>query len=247
MMKTVCSISMLLVLLGCQTELYTDVSQKEGNEMLSILLSEGIVATKEAGKDNTVKLMVDDSQISLAVDVLSRKGYPREQFSTLKDLFPKDDLISSPLAEKARLIYAKSQELSFTLSQFDGVLIARVHIVLEDEKGKLRPGERPTPASASVFIKHAADIVLDSYTPQIKQLVNKSIEGLDYAHISVVMVPSSEVRVTNKGKQLENILSIQVTNDTAKNLIALIGFFVLLLIGSNATTFFLSRRNVKRG
>lgn len=238
-------LSMVLCLVGCQAELYTGVDQKEGNEMLSILLSEGVVASKEPDKDNTVKLMVDNAQIAFAVDVLKRNGYPREQFSTLKDVFPKDDLISSPLAERARLIYAKSQELSATLSQIDGVLVARVHVVLEEEE--LRPGERPTPASASVFIKHAADIALDSYVPQIKLLVNNSIEGLNYDRISVVMVPSSEARLTSKVKQFENILSIEVTKDTASNLIMLLVLLALLLIGSNLATFLWCRRNVKGG
>ncbi|EFP95863.1 type III secretion system inner membrane ring lipoprotein SctJ [Vibrio caribbeanicus] len=238
-------LSMVLCLVGCQAELYTGVDQKEGNEMLSILLSEGVVASKEPDKDNTVKLMVDNAQIAFAVDVLKRNGYPREQFSTLKDVFPKDDLISSPLAERARLIYAKSQELSATLSQIDGVLVARVHVVLEEEE--LRPGERPTPASASVFIKHAADIALDSYVPQIKLLVNNSIEGLNYDRISVVMVPSSEARLTSKVKQFENILSIEVTKDTASNLIMLLVLLALLLLGSNLATFLWCRRNVKGG
>ena len=238
-------LSMVLCLVGCQAELYTGVDQKEGNEMLSILLSEGVVASKEPDKDNTVKLMVDNAQIAFAVDVLKRNGYPREQFSTLKDVFPKDDLISSPLAERARLIYAKSQELSATLSQIDGVLVARVHVVLEE--GELRPGERPTPASASVFIKHAADIALDSYVPQIKLLVNNSIEGLNYDRISVVMVPSSEARLTSKVKQFENILSIEVTKDTASNLIMLLVLLALLLVGSNLATFLWCRRNVKGG
>lgn len=238
-------LSMVLCLVGCQAELYTGVDQKEGNEMLSILLSEGVVASKESDKDNTVKLMVDNAQIAFAVDVLKRNGYPREQFSTLKDVFPKDDLISSPLAERARLIYAKSQELSATLSQIDGVLVARVHVVLEEEE--LRPGERPTPASASVFIKHAADIALDSYVPQIKLLVNNSIEGLNYDRISVVMVPSSEARLTSKVKQFENILSIEVTKDTASNLIMLLVLLALLLLGSNLATFLWCRRNVKGG
>lgn len=238
-------LSMVLCLVGCQAELYTGVDQKEGNEMLSILLSEGVVASKEPDKDNTVKLMVDNAQIAFAVDVLKRNGYPREQFSTLKDVFPKDDLISSPLAERARLIYAKSQELSATLSQIDGVLVARVHVVLEEEE--LRPGERPTPASASVFIKHAADIALDSYVPQIKLLVNNSIEGLNYDRISVVMVPSSEARLTSKVKQFENILSIEVTKDTASNLIMLLVLLALLLLGSNLATFLWCRRNVQGG
>ncbi|MDP2570327.1 type III secretion inner membrane ring lipoprotein SctJ [Photobacterium damselae subsp. piscicida] len=248
--KTMRAVSMLLVLflVGCQAELYTGVSQKEGNEMLSVLLSEGVVATKEPDKDNTVKLMVDNAQIVFAIDALKRKGYPREQFSTLKEVFPKDNLISSPLAERARLIYAKSQELSATLSQIDGVLVARVHVVLKDQNLRpVRPGERPTPASASVFIKHAADVALDSYVPQIKLLVNNSIEGLNYDRISVVMVPSSEVRVTPQGNQFESILSIQVTKDTASHLIVILVFLVLLIIGSNVATFAWCRRNVKRG
>ncbi|EGQ8507348.1 TPA: SctJ family type III secretion inner membrane ring lipoprotein Vsc [Vibrio parahaemolyticus] len=243
-MRALCLV-LALFLVGCQTELYTNVSQKEGNEMLSILLSEGVVATKEPDKDNKVKLMVDSSQIAFAVDALKRKGYPREQFSTLKEVFPKDDLISSPLAERARLVYAKSQELSSTLSQIDGVLVARVHVVLEDQD--LRPGERPTPASASVFIKHAADVALDSYVPQIKLLVNNSIEGLNYDRISVVMVPSSEVRVTTQSNQFKSILSVQVTKETANHLIGILVFMVLLLIGSNVATFTWCHRSAKRG
>ncbi|GAD74319.1 type III secretion system inner membrane ring lipoprotein SctJ [Vibrio azureus] len=234
-----------LILVGCQSELYTNISQQEGNEMLSILLSEGVNASKEPGKDNTINLMVDSSQMAFAVDTLKRKGYPKEKFSTLKEVFPKDDLISSPLAERARLIYAKSQELSSTLSQIDGVLVARVHVVLETEN--LRPGERATPASASVFIKHAADIALDSYVPQIKLLVNNSIEGLNYDRISVVMVPSSEVRVASKGNQLETVLSVRVTKGTANRLIGIVVFLLLLLIASNVATYFWTRRITHRG
>jgi type III secretion protein J len=239
------ALAMTVFIMGCQTELYTNISQKEGNEMLSILLAEGVAAAKEPDKDNTVKLMVDNSQIAFAVDALKRNGYPREEFSTLKDVFPKDDLISSPLAERARLIYAKSQELSSTLSQIDGVLVARVHVVLEEKE--LRPGERPTPASASVFIKHAADVALDSYVPQIKLLVNNSIEGLNYDRISIVMVPSSEVRRGSQENHFESILSVQVSQDSVGNLIAIFVLLFVLLIGSNAATYFWCRRNVKHG
>ncbi|MDF5601893.1 EscJ/YscJ/HrcJ family type III secretion inner membrane ring protein, partial [Vibrio parahaemolyticus] len=98
-----------------------------------------------------------------------------------------------------------------------------------------------------VFIKHAADIALDSYVPQIKLLVNNSIEGLDYDRISVVMVPSSEVRVATQNNQFKSILSVQVTKETANNLIAILVFLVAALIGSNIATFTWCRRNTKRG
>ena len=239
------ALTMVVFLSGCQTELYTNISQKEGNEMLSILLSEGVNADKEPDKDNTVKLLIERSQIAFAVDVLKRKGYPREEFSSLNEVFPKDDLISSPLAERARLIYAKSQELSSTLSEIDGVLVARVHVVLE-EKG-LRPGENPTLASASVFIKHAADVALDSYVPQIKLLVNNSIEGLGYDRISVILVPSAQDRIMPQGKQFDSILSIQVSKSSAHRFIALLLALFVLLIGSNIAMYYWCNRSVKRG
>ena len=97
-------LALVLALGGCKVELYTGISQKEGNEMLALLRSEGVSADKQADKDGTVRLLVEESDIAEAVEVLKRKGYPRENFSTLKDVFPKDGLISSPIEERARLV-----------------------------------------------------------------------------------------------------------------------------------------------
>lgn len=94
-------LALVLALGGCKVELYTGISQKEGNEMLALLRSEGVSADKQADKDGTVRLLVEESDIAEAVEVLKRKGYPRENFSTLKDVFPKDGLISSPIEERA--------------------------------------------------------------------------------------------------------------------------------------------------
>ena len=197
-------LALVLALGGCKVELYTGISQKEGNEMLALLRSEGVSADKQADKDGTVRLLVEESDIAEAVEVLKRKGYPRENFSTLKDVFPKDGLISSPIEERARLNYAKAQEISHTLSEIDGVLVARVHVVLPEERDGL--GRKSSPASASVFIKHAADVQLDAYVPQIKQLVNNGIEGLSYDRISVVLVPSAGVRQVPLAPRFECLL-----------------------------------------
>lgn len=224
-------LSCVLLLGGCKVELYVGLSQKEGNEMLALLRSEGVAAAKQPDKEGKIKLLVEESDIGQAVDVLKRKGYPRENFSTITDVFPKDSLISSPLEERARLNYAKAQELSGTLSEIDGVLVARVHVVLPEERDGL--GKKSSPASASVFIKHAADVQLDAYVPQVKQLVNNGIEGLSYDRISVVLVPSQDVRQVPLAPRYETFLSIQVAEASRSRLLGLVMLMLALLLVSN--------------
>lgn len=229
-----------LLLSGCKVELYTGVTQKEGNEMLALLQTEGISSDKQPDKDGLIKLMVEESDVAQAIEALKRKGYPRESFSTLQDVFPKDGLISSPIEERARLTYAKAQEISNTLSEIDGVLVARVHVVLPESNEGV--GKKPSPASASVFIKHAADIQLDTYIPQIKQLVNNSIEGLAYDRISVVLVPSADVRQSPLMARNTSLFSIEVSEDSKWRLGGLIALLLALVVTSNLAQFMWHRR-----
>ena len=233
-----------LLLSGCKVELYTGVTQKEGNEMLALLQTEGISSDKQPDKDGNIKLLVEESDVAQAIDALKRKGYPRESFSTLQDVFPKDGLISSPIEERARLTYAKAQEISNTLSEIDGVLVARVHVVLPE--GNEGFNKKPSPASASVFIKHAADIQLDTYIPQIKQLVNNGIEGLAYDRISVVLVPSADIRQTQLMARNTSLFSIEVSEGSKWRLGVLIALLLTLVVTSNLAQY-LWHRSRSRG
>lgn len=231
---------LILCLVGCKVELYLGLSQREANDMLALLDAEGISASKVQDKDNKVKIMVDESDIGRSVTALKRKGYPREVFSSLNDVFPKDSLISSPLEEQARLTYVKSQELSKTLSEIDGVLVARVHVVLPEPRDSL--GRKSAPASASIFIKHTADASLDMYIPQMKQLLSNSIEGLAYDRISVVLVPSAEVRQVQLATRNDSVFSIQVAEGSRTRLLGLLGLMLALLVLSNVVQYLFSRR-----
>lgn len=229
-------IGCLLVLSGCKTELYNGLSQKEGNEMLAILLVAGISTEKLPDSDERIKLMVEESQLSLALATLKSQGYPKDKFASLGDVFPDEGLISSPLEERARLMFAKSQEISSTLSQIDGVITARVHIVKPQEE-KIRGRNKEITSSASVFIKHAPNIDIESLVPQIKLLVNNSIEGLNYDRISVILVPAIESRLVSNQQKLVTVLSLKMAASSEQRFISLLSLFIMVLLGTNLATY----------
>ena len=180
-----------LLLAGCQTELFNALPQEEANDMVAILLQGGLGASKTRAKDGTDSVLVEKDQFAQAVDLLRAHGYPRHKFSSMGDVFQPSGLVASPMQEQARFLWALGQELSATVSEIDGVLTARVQVVLPDNDLLKRD---PTPSSASVFIRYDDQSTVSALVPQIKSLVANSVEGLSYDKVSVVLVPVRHVQ-----------------------------------------------------
>ena len=178
----------VLALAGCKTELYSALPEQEANEMIALLMQHDIGADKLMAKDGTDVVMVDKSRFAQAVDTLHNAGLPRKTFESMGDVFKTGGLVASPLQERARFLYALGQELSGTISQIDGVLSARVAVVLPENDILDRS---PTPSSASVFVRYDAASNVDHLVPQIKMLVADSVQGLSYDRVSVVLVPAT--------------------------------------------------------
>ncbi len=179
---------MSVFLSSCQMELYSNLSENDVNNMLSIMLSNGIDAEKVIDKKtSSYVLMIDKGKIPEAISLLHEHGYPREKVAGVKDLFKKEGLVSSPMEERVRYIYALSQSVQETLSQIDGVLTARVHIVMPENNPFV---DTIKPSSASVFIKYHPSSDIKNIKSKIKLIVEKSIEGLTYEKVSVVMLPA---------------------------------------------------------
>lgn len=186
-LRPVAALAVVALLLGaCKTDLYTKLSEREANEMVALLLDKGIAASRVGAKDGSSSVQVDEGRFAQAVEVLKAGGYPRQSFTNMGEVFKGGGLIASPTEERARYVYALSEELSKTISSIDGVLSARIHVVLP--KNDLLKQDA-TPSSASVFIRHDQDAQLKTLLPQIKMLVANSIEGLNYEKVSVVFVP----------------------------------------------------------
>ena len=220
-----------LVLTGCQVELYSGLSEKEGNSMLAILLDGGIVAEKLVNKDKMVTLMVPSDDVSNAIKLLKSFGYPKEKYSTIGDIFPKDGLISSPTEERARYTYSMSQELSSTLSEIDGVITARVHVVLPQEQDSL--SDVNYPSSASVFIKYTPELELAGFIPKVKTLVSNSIEGLSLDKITVSLFPATRIHQSGSlTPKMDSVLFIKVSPGSAGPLRVLVFTLIFLLLAA---------------
>ena len=103
------------------------------------------------------------------------------------DVFQKQGLVSTPSEERMRYIYALSQELSQTLRKIDGVIAARVHVVIPANDPL---SDKVRPSSAAVFIKHRPDVDLRLLAPAVKEMVAHSIEGLTHDQVSLSLFES---------------------------------------------------------
>lgn len=202
MFMRACSTLLLCLLLSACEErsaLHSRLSEQDANEVIAALADKSIHASKQADKDG-LTVLVEPADMNSAVHALEAAGLPRRSRPSLGDIFRKEGVISTPLEERARYIYALSQELESTLSQIDGVVLARVHVVLPE---RVAPGEPVQPASASVFIKHTGALEPDSITPRVRNLIASGIPGMaEAAHnsnkLSVVFVPTAPYQERRK-------------------------------------------------
>ncbi|UOP08407.1 type III secretion system inner membrane ring lipoprotein SctJ [Pseudomonas palleroniana] len=187
-------LALMFMLSGCgeRIDLHRQLSEQEANDVIAELADKHIRAQKALEKDGVV-VRVRTSDIARAVRTLEAAGLPKTARTTLGEIFRKEGVISTPLEERARYIYALSQELEATLSNIDGVIVARVHVVLPE---RVAPGEPVQPASASVFIKHDPRLEPDNIRPRVRRMVASSIPSMSTTadnpqKLTVTFVPAA--------------------------------------------------------
>lgn len=187
-LSNVCKLALVLALVflsGCKEEsLYTGLTEQEANEMVALMQRAGIPASKVAGKDSAFAVTTEADQFADAVQLLQANGLPRPSFDSLGKVFQDQGFVTSNVAQRARYIHALSQEISHTISSIDGVILARVHLAVP-ERDPL--SDVKVESSASVFVKHRADVDLSSHVSQIKALVINGLENLPYENVTVAL------------------------------------------------------------
>jgi type III secretion protein J len=203
------ALSVIAGLAGCgNAALFDQIAETDANEMLSVLGKAGIAAEKKQRSADGWRVAVGTSDVSLALEILNSAGLPRERFRNIGELFPKEGLISTPVEEHMRTIYAVSQELSRTISNIDGVIIARVHLNMPRKESQLRAPQTPT---ASVFVKYRAEVNMQQNVLAIKDLVIGGVKGLHHSNVMVSLFPWSPQSAITASTEYTQVLGVAVS------------------------------------
>jgi type III secretion protein J len=189
-------IAIVVLLSGCEqkVELQLVPDARRASEIAAALSSHGIVVARKPEKSG-VMLSVESADFPRAMRALREAGLLRSARPGVDEALGKRGIAPTQLEERARHIHAIERELESTLMEIDGVIAARVSVV---------PPERPAPgaalasASASVFVKHSADVDLSPLVPGIARLVKNGVPGLaveDDRHVTVMLVPEQRAAI----------------------------------------------------
>ncbi len=186
-MKKILLVTAAVVMLaGCdkQTTLHSGLVEAQANLVMAALLDNGISCSKTPGAEGTWDVTVSEPRFAEAVNILEKQGLPRRAYQGIGEVFKKTGMISSPTEERIRFMDALAQDLSKTIAMVDGVVDARVHVVLPENDPFAR---NSLPSSAAVAIRSRWDADISDIVPSVKGLVKNAIEGLAYEKIMVTI------------------------------------------------------------
>jgi type III secretion protein J len=194
----------LLLTAACRDTIQHRLDERQANELQTVLLERGLDARKlvEPGKKPTWSIEVPESQGADAVRILAELGLPRLEPEAGCDVFGTGGLIRTPVEEQVCRLQVLERGLEKTLQALEGVLIARVHLVVPPPP---RPGQPALPSKASVLLRAQPGqaAALRGARESLRALVAGGVEGLSVEGVSLmvdevptrVAPPSSRVPV----------------------------------------------------
>jgi type III secretion protein J len=187
-------VALFFMVCGCNAEIQHGLKEQEANRIVTTLRKSGIPAEKEAedGRNPRFTVLVPQDDAAKAFEVLSARNLPRKAPKGVYELFGKTSLVPTSTEEHMKRVYAMGSELAKTLTRMEGVLDARVHLVLP-QKGLLdtTPEKRAKPRAA-VFLKVEPGKTPVS-VPQIQSLIAGAVEALQPESVAVLIQPGTKI------------------------------------------------------
>ena len=116
---------------------------------------------------------------------------PHDRRRGFAETYGQPSLIPTPSEERARYVDALAGEIERTLESADGVVSARVHLVLEESDPLAVDAKPRSTARAAVLLKARPGTAPFS-DRDVQKLVAGSVAGLEPAAVSVVMTPAAD-------------------------------------------------------
>jgi flagellar M-ring protein FliF len=161
--------------------LYANLSSRDASEIIDILQNSGI-PYKISSNNSTIS--VEGNHIQQARLKLAAEGLPRGNGHGFEFFSKSNSFTTSQFMENARMRHALETELARTISQFNNVKSARIHLAIPRESAFVRRSKR---ASASVFVDLYPGIELRKNTiASIVNLVASSVPNMSSERVTVV-------------------------------------------------------------
>ena len=196
--------ALLVGFTGCTTGVLHGLDEGAANESLAALERAGIGAEKTVeegggqGSGAAFALRVSRGDAARALDVLRVRGLPRERRHGFAEVYGQASLIPTASEERARYLEATAGEIERTLETAEGVVSARVHLVLEEVDPLSLDSKPRTSARAAVLIK-AAQGRMPLSEGDVQKLVAGSVPGLEPRAVAVVVTAAAESAENNLG------------------------------------------------
>lgn len=232
---------LLVFACGCQDELYHDLDEHSANQLVTTLQREGIHASKSMDREGFI-VRVPPGAAPVAMEVLESHGLPRAPIRGFETFYPGDTLVPTVGEEHAVLQYATSQELRRSLLAIDGVVDARVNLVLPPTP-RFEEAAPPSGGRASVVIRwegNEAPVTAED----VQRVIAGGVPGLASSDVEVLLTPTSPTRESARPAlvQVGPITVLQSSLNTARLAFAVLLATVLALGGALSAMFWRERR-----
>lgn len=181
-------------LLGCSAAIEHGLEEPAANEVVTSLERAGIAASKsrDDGNSDAFVVVVSKADVVRSMELLQSLGLPRGRRAGFGEVYKQGSLLPTPTEERAKYLQALSGEIVRTLETVDGVVSARVHLVLPEADPLAMDGKPKVAAQAALLIKTRSSHSLPIAESEVRKLVAASVTGLDPAAVVVVFSAAAD-------------------------------------------------------
>jgi type III secretion protein J len=231
----------VVFVLGCSMPIQHGLDETAANEILTSLERGGIPASKSRDEDGAFAVVVTKSDGLRAMELMRSLGLPRGPRAGFGEIYKQPSLVPTPTEERARYVEALAGEIARTLEIVEGVVSARVHLVLPEPDPLAVDGKPRVAAQAAVLLKIRASRPAPIGEKDVQKLVAGSVPGLDPSAVAVVLTSALELPAA-PATNLLAIGPLRMTSDTRIYFALVLTFACTLVALLAGLVFVLSRR-----